>query len=109
LVTDRGRIVAEIVPAGQAPDRYEDHPVLARGIREGWIAPAKDPDSPLPPRKPVPGYTLKQLLADLDRDREDRCLLISTVRSCSPSCLLRIGGPATASGVRFGFQPPARI
>jgi hypothetical protein len=25
----------------------------------------------LPPRRPVPGVTLEQLLADLDRDRED--------------------------------------
>ena len=73
IITDRGRPVAEINPARQVPDRYRDHPVLARGIREGWITPARDPRGPLPPRKPIPGYTLEQLLADLDRDREDRC------------------------------------
>jgi prevent-host-death family protein len=72
LITDRGRVVAEINPARQVPDRYKDHPVLARGIREGWITPAENPGGPLPPRNPIPGYTLEQLLADLDRDREDR-------------------------------------
>jgi prevent-host-death family protein len=73
IITDRGRPVAEINPTRQVPDRYKDHPVLARGIREGWITPAANPTGPLPPRKPIPGYTLEQLLADLDRDREDRC------------------------------------
>jgi len=45
---------------------------IERGVREGWLTPAKRPFKPLPPRKPVPGLTLEQLLADLDRDREDR-------------------------------------
>jgi prevent-host-death family protein len=73
VITDRGRPVAEINPARQIPNRYKDHPVLARGIREGWITPAQDPGGKLPPRNPIPGYMLEQLLADLDRDREDRC------------------------------------
>ena len=67
LITDRGRAVAEIVPP-----RKESESVIERGVREGWIRPAKKPFQPLPPRKPVPGLTLEQLLADLDRDREDR-------------------------------------
>ena len=73
VITDRGRAVAEMSPRRQVPDRYKDHPALARGIREGWIMPAANPGGPLPPRNPIPGYTLEQLLADLDRDREDRC------------------------------------
>lgn len=72
IITDRGRPVAEINPTRQVPDRYKDHPVLARGIREGWITPASDHSGKPPPRKPIPGYTLEQLLADLDKDREDR-------------------------------------
>ena len=67
VITDRGRAVAEIVPP-----RKESESVIERGVREGWIRPAKRPFQPLPPRKPVPGLTLEQLLADLDRDREDR-------------------------------------
>ena len=69
VITDRGRVVAEIVPhkpkTGLTP--FEE-----KGVREGWLRPAKRPFQPLPPRKPIPGYTLEQLLADLDRDREDR-------------------------------------
>jgi antitoxin (DNA-binding transcriptional repressor) of toxin-antitoxin stability system len=72
VITDRDRVVAELVPPRLVPDRYKDHPVLARGIREGWITPAKNPGGPLPPRNLIPGYTLEQLLADLDKDREDR-------------------------------------
>jgi len=45
---------------------------IERGVREGWLTPAKKPFQPLPPRRPIPGYTLEQLLADLDRDRGDR-------------------------------------
>jgi prevent-host-death family protein len=67
VITDRGRAVAEIVPP-----RKESESVIERGVREGWIRSAKKPFQPLPPRKPVPGLTLEQLLADLDRDREDR-------------------------------------
>jgi prevent-host-death family protein len=68
VVTDRGRTVAEIVP----PRKQRDESFVERGVREGWLTPAKRPFAPLPPRKPIPGYTLEQLLADLDRDREDR-------------------------------------
>jgi len=68
VVTDRGRTVAEIVP----PRNQRDESFVERGVREGWLTPAKRPFAPLPPRKPIPGYTLEQLLADLDRDREDR-------------------------------------
>ena len=68
VVTDRGRAVAEIVP----PRYYGHESIIERGAREGWLTPANRPFQPLPPRQPIPGYTLEQLLADLDRDREDR-------------------------------------
>jgi len=68
VVTDRNRVVAEIVP----PRQQEHESVIERGVREGWIRPAvRGPDWP-PTGKPVPGLTLEKLLADLDRDREDR-------------------------------------
>lgn len=67
VVTDRGRAVAEIVPPQPKTESWRE-----RGIREGWIRPAKrGPDWP-PTGKSVPGLTLEKLLADLDRDREDR-------------------------------------
>jgi len=68
VITDRSRVVAEIGP----PRRAGGESVIERGVREGWLKPAKRPFQPLPPRRPIPGYTLEQLLADLDRDREDR-------------------------------------
>src|SRR5205807_2112630 len=56
VITDRGRVVAEIVPhkpkTGLTP--FEE-----KGVREGWLRPAKRPFQPLPPRKPIPGYTLE--------------------------------------------------
>jgi len=69
VVTDRSRAVAEIVPL-QPRNGHESF--IERGVREGWLTPAKKPFQPLPPRRPIPGYTLEQLLADLDRDRGDR-------------------------------------
>jgi prevent-host-death family protein len=67
VITDRGRAVAEIV----AP-RLRSESVIERGVREGWIRPAvRGPDWP-PKGQPIPGLTLEQLLADLDKDREDR-------------------------------------
>ncbi len=67
VITDRNRIVAEIVPP-----RREPQSVIERGVREGWIRPATRGANWPPPSKPVPGLSLEQLLADLERDREDR-------------------------------------
>ena len=67
VITDRGRPVAEIKPAEKPPQTWWE-----RGAREGWCTATKRPFTPLPPRRPIPGYTLQQLLADLDRAREDR-------------------------------------
>lgn len=66
IITDRGRPVAEITRPRPKPES-----VIERGIREGWIRPAvRGPDWP-PKPMPVEGYTLEQLLADLDEDRKD--------------------------------------
>jgi prevent-host-death family protein len=75
VITDRGRPVAEIVPPHPHIPAGDGRPLSAfelRGLREGWLRPATIRDGSPPPRKPIPGYTLEQLLADLDRDREDR-------------------------------------
>jgi len=75
VITDRGRPVAEIVPPSRKVPAGAGRPLTAfelRGMREGWLTPAVIRDGSPPPRKPVPGLTLEQLLADLDRDREDR-------------------------------------
>ncbi|HEY1301722.1 MAG TPA: type II toxin-antitoxin system prevent-host-death family antitoxin [Stellaceae bacterium] len=75
VITDRGRVVAEIVPPQPRISAGEGRPLSAfelRGMQEGWLRPATIRDGSPPPRQPIPGYTLEQLLADLDRDREDR-------------------------------------
>ena len=69
LVTDRGRIVADLVPH---KEEIGFTPFQAKGLREGWLKPARRPFPPLPPGKPVSGLTLEKLLEDLAGDREDR-------------------------------------
>ena len=72
VITDRGRTVAEIVPPRPPQEGETRESVLERGIREGWITPATHPGKGPLPRKPVKGYSFEQLMADLERDREDR-------------------------------------
>jgi len=68
-ITDRGRVVAEIVRPQLGNGRES---FIERGVREGWITPAKNRGGSPPPSKPMPGLTFEQLMADLERDREDR-------------------------------------
>jgi prevent-host-death family protein len=69
IITDRDRIVAEIVPPhrGSGLTPFEEN-----GVREGWLTPATRTGNWPPPSKPVPGLSFEQLMADLGRDREDR-------------------------------------
>jgi prevent-host-death family protein len=67
VVTDRKRVVAEIVPP-----RTGLTPFAKQGMREGWLRPARICDGTPPPRKPLKGLSLEELMADLHRDREDR-------------------------------------
>jgi len=69
VITDRGPAVAELVP--NKPETGLT-PFQEKGLKEGWLTPAKRPFAPLPPRKPVPGLTFEKLMEDLARDREDR-------------------------------------
>jgi antitoxin (DNA-binding transcriptional repressor) of toxin-antitoxin stability system len=70
LITDRDRVVAEIVPPqpGRSPLLADAR--LAEAVREGWLAPPLLARSDPPPRKPV--MTFRDLMQDLQRDREDR-------------------------------------
>ena len=71
LVTDRDRVVAEIVPP-----RVERSPILADAlladmVRKGLLAPPAAPGVG-PPPVPAPIMKLEELLAELDQDRSDR-------------------------------------
>jgi antitoxin (DNA-binding transcriptional repressor) of toxin-antitoxin stability system len=71
LVTDRDRVVAEIVPPQPGHQAARHDEFIARGVRESWLTPATaPPDAPMPPRNPVMSF--EELMADLERDREDR-------------------------------------
>jgi antitoxin (DNA-binding transcriptional repressor) of toxin-antitoxin stability system len=70
LVTDRDRVVAELVPP--RADRSWDvgDALLAEAVREGWIVPPALPQAGPPPRMPV--CTWSALCRDLEAAREDR-------------------------------------
>src|SRR6266508_6430417 len=69
LVTDRDRVVAEIVPprAGRSPLLADA--LLAEAVREGWLTPPTLAGGPPPPRKPVAPFD--DLMRDLQQDRDE--------------------------------------
>ena len=71
LVTDRDRVVAEIGPPGATRSPFVADALLAEAVRAGWLTPPVLPAAGEPPAaKPV--APLRDLLAELDRDRSER-------------------------------------
>jgi len=70
LVTDRDRVVAELVPPRAGRSTFLADAMLADAVRKGWITPPAVPFRGPPPRKPV--MTFRELMQELERDREDR-------------------------------------
>lgn len=70
LITDRQRVVAELVPPRDT--RASDLPdaLLAEAVRQGHLTPAVLPAGPPPPSVPV--APLAEILEELDSDRADR-------------------------------------
>jgi antitoxin (DNA-binding transcriptional repressor) of toxin-antitoxin stability system len=70
LVTDRDRVVAELVPprGGRSPSVSDA--VLAELMRKGWVSPPARPLTGPPPRAPL--ATFAELMRELDEDRADR-------------------------------------
>jgi prevent-host-death family protein len=70
LVTDRDRVVAELVPPSESRAKLSADTRLAQAIREGVLTPARVVSGEPPPRVPIMSFaTLMQQLA---ADREDR-------------------------------------
>jgi len=71
LVTDRDRVVAELVPPQSGRAERLGDAQLAEAVRRGWLTPPalSDPAKP-PPRRPV--ARLEALLAELAADRAER-------------------------------------
>src|SRR5262249_60758504 len=63
LVTDRDRVVAEIVPPREGRSPAVADAVLAELVRKGWITPAARPLTASPP--PAPLATVAQLMPEL--------------------------------------------
>ncbi len=70
LVTDRDKVVAELVPPREGRSPILKDAVLAEAVRRGWMAPPTVADSKPPPR--LPAAPLAEILDDLNRDRTDR-------------------------------------
>ena len=69
LVTDRDRVVAEIVPPETTRSPVLADALLAEAVRKGWITPPVLIGREPPARKPV--MTIDELLSNLHRDRAD--------------------------------------
>ena len=70
LITDRDRVVAELVPPTKGRAETVDDVALAELVRQGWLTPAVIGPGGEVPRRPV--VLLATLLDELDRDRADR-------------------------------------
>ena len=70
LVTDRDRVVAELVPPQYGTAEYAPDAVLAEAVRLGWIRPPVYPQQGPPPR--IGGRTFDEVMAMLEEDRADR-------------------------------------
>lgn len=67
LVTDRNRVVAELVPPASGRAVSPADALLADAVRQGWVTPAPLAGSGTPPRRPV--APLADILAELNDDR----------------------------------------
>lgn len=69
LVTDRDRVVAELVPPQAGRSAEVANALLAEAVRRGWVTPPLLPGQGVPPRAPV--APLKALLDELTQDRAE--------------------------------------
>ena len=70
LVTDRDRVVAEIVPPQPGRGAFLADAMLADAVRRGWVTPPTLVGAGAPPRKPVMKF--RDLMRELDQDRDER-------------------------------------
>ncbi|MGH8635648.1 MAG: type II toxin-antitoxin system Phd/YefM family antitoxin [Burkholderiales bacterium] len=70
LVTDRDRVVAELVPPDRSRSPLLADALLADAMRQGLITPPALQATDAPPRKPA--TTLRQLKRELEQDRDVR-------------------------------------
>ena len=71
LVTDRGRVIAEIGPPQETRSPILADALLAEAVRKGRLTPPVLPGAGKPPT-PKPVAPLRDLLGELDDDRSER-------------------------------------
>ncbi len=71
LISDRDRVVAELVPPEPGRAERVSDAVLAELVREGLVTPPLSPGRPLEVPHPR-GARLAEILAELDLDRGER-------------------------------------
>jgi antitoxin (DNA-binding transcriptional repressor) of toxin-antitoxin stability system len=70
LVTDRDRVVAELIAPQAGTPEVPSDAALAEAVRAGWLRPPVLPVGTVPERRPV--ARLADLLDELAADRADR-------------------------------------
>jgi antitoxin (DNA-binding transcriptional repressor) of toxin-antitoxin stability system len=70
LVTDRDRVVAELVPPERTRSPMLADALLAEAVRKGWITPPALPAAGPPPRNPVTSF--RKLQKEIEKDRSER-------------------------------------
>jgi antitoxin (DNA-binding transcriptional repressor) of toxin-antitoxin stability system len=70
LISDRDRVVAELVPPRETRSEELPDAILADAARKGLLTPAALP--PGPPPVTVPVTTLRKLIAELSGERDER-------------------------------------
>lgn len=70
LISDRDRVVAELVPPRDTRADSLHDAILAEAVRNGLMTPPLDPYAPLP--EPTAFAPLSEILKGLDADRSDR-------------------------------------
>lgn len=70
LVTDRGRVIAELSPPRAWRSSIPADATLAEALRQGWLSPPALPTHDAPPRLPVTPFAT--LIRELEADRDGR-------------------------------------
>lgn len=70
LISDRDRVVAELVPPRATRSDSLVDAILAQAVRDGVLTPPIQADGPVP--EPPPAATLEEILQGLEGDRADR-------------------------------------
>lgn len=70
LISDRDRVVAELVPPRETRGEALSDAILADAVRRGLVTPAVLPAGPPPASAPV--ARLAEILAELAADRDER-------------------------------------